>query len=190
MEVSLLSSLMAIYSAGLKVSRFIHQDHPDNFHVFRGGDHDLILIPVNSSHALLLAGRELASAQRMMQTAEGMLFVRGDVENVLQSLGVSPVVQTAEPEILVPPEPLGVELQQPDLEMDVDALFANAGKKVKGKDVDAFWDEAVEKSKNIPTNPDVITFEEARKLGLDPGKGSTIRSTGPLKGLTGLLKKK
>jgi hypothetical protein len=74
--------------------------------------------------------------------------------------------------------------------MDVDALFANAGKKVKGKDVDAFWDEAVENSKNIPTNPDVITFEEARKLGLDPGKGSTIRSTGPLKGLTGLLKKK
>src|SRR6185369_14144318 len=28
MEVSLLSSLMAIYSAGLKVSRFVHQDTP------------------------------------------------------------------------------------------------------------------------------------------------------------------
>src|SRR5512138_456906 len=84
MEVSLLSSLMAIYSAGLKVSRFIHQDVPDNFHVFRGGDHDLILIPVNSSHALLLAGKDLASATRMMQTVEGMLFVRGDVENILQ----------------------------------------------------------------------------------------------------------
>ena len=190
MEVSLLSSLMAIYSAGLKVSRFIHQDTPDNFHVFRGGDHDLILIPVNSSHALLLAGKDLASAQRMMQTVEGMLFVRGDVENVLQSLGVAPVVQTAEPEIPVAPEPLGVEPQQSEPEMDVDALFANAGKKAKVKDVDAFWDEAVEKSKNIPTNPDVITFDEARKLGLDPGKASTIKPTRPLKGLTGLLKKK
>ncbi len=190
MEVSLLSSLMAIYSAGLKVSRFIHQDIPDNFHVFRGGDHDLILIPVNSSHALLLAGKELASAQRMMQTVEGMLFVRGDVENVLQSLGVAPVVQTAEPEIPVSPEPMGGEPQQPEPEMDMDALFANAGKKSKVKDVDAFWDEAVEKSKNIPTNPDVITFEEARKLGLDPGKASAIKPTGPLKGLTSLLKKK
>jgi len=190
MEVSLLSSLMAIYSAGLKVSRFIHQDIPDNFHVFRGGDHDLILIPVNSSHALLLAGKELASAQRMMQTVEGMLFVRGDVENVLQSLGVAPVVQTAEPEIPVQPEPMGVELQQPEPEMDMDALFANAGKKSKVKDVDAFWDEAVEKSKNIPTNPDVITFEEARKLGLDPGKASPIKPTGSLKGWSGLLKKK
>jgi two-component system, response regulator, stage 0 sporulation protein F len=189
MEVSLLSSLMAIYSAGLKVSRFIHQDSPDNFHVFRG-DHDLILIPVNSSHALLLAGKDLASAQRMMKTVEGMLFVRGDVANVLQSLGAAPVVQAAEPETLVPPEPLGVEPQQSEPEMDVDALFANAGKKGKVKDVDAFWDEAVEKSKNIPTNPDVITFDEARKLGLDPGKASPIKSTGPLKGLTGLLKKK
>jgi hypothetical protein len=26
----------------------------------------------------------------------------------------------------------------------------------------------------MPTNPDVITFEQARKLGLNPGKGETI----------------
>jgi len=190
MEVSLLSSLMAIYSAGLKVSRFVHQDTPDNFHVFRGGDHDLILIPVNSSHALLLAGKELASAQRMMQTVEGMLFVRGDVENVLQALGVAPAAPVAETDIPVTEEPPAFPPQEPEPEMDVDALFANADKKSKVKDVDAFWDEAVEKSKNISTNPDVITFEEARKLGLDPGKASAIKSTGPLKGLTGLLKKK
>jgi two-component system, response regulator, stage 0 sporulation protein F len=189
MEVSLLSSLMAIYSAGLKVSRFIHQDTPDNFHVFRGGDHDLILIPVNSSHALLLAGKELASAKRMMQTVEGMLFVRGDVENVLQSLGAAPTAPITEAEIPVTEEQQAIP-QEPEPEMDVDALFANAGKKAKVKDVDAYWDEAVEKSKNIPTNPDVITFDEARKLGLDPGKASAIKPTGPLKGLTGLLKKK
>src|SRR5215510_2556326 len=90
MEVSMLSALMAIYSAGLKVSRFIHQERLDNYHVFRGGDHDLILIPVDASHALLLAGKELANSERMLQTVEGMLFVRGDVENILQSLGVAP----------------------------------------------------------------------------------------------------
>ena len=189
MEVSLLSSLMAIYGAGLKVSRFIHQDRPDNFHVFRGGDHDLILIPVNSTHALLLAGKDLASASRMMQTVEGMLFVRGDVENILQSLGVSPIALTADIEPPTPEEAPSFPLQQ-EPEMDVDALFANANKKGKVKDVDAFWDDAVEKSKNIPTSPDVITFDEARKLGLDPGKASTIKSTGPLKGLSDLLKKK
>jgi len=50
-------------------------------------------------------------------------------------------------------------------------------------DLDAFWDDAVEKTGSIPINRDVITFEEARKLGLDPGKGETIplRQTGSLK---------
>src|SRR6266498_588547 len=127
MEVSLLSALMAIYSAGLKVSRFIHQENLDNYHVFRGGDHDLILIPVNSSHALLIAGKDLARSDRMLKTVEGMLFVRGDVENVLQSLGVAPppiVTESTIPE----PEPLALEPEEPEPEVDLDALFASASK--------------------------------------------------------------
>jgi CheY-like chemotaxis protein len=192
MEVSLLSVLMAIYSASLKVSRFIHQETLDNFHVFRGGDQqDVLLIPVDNSHALLLAGRDLAKAERMMQTVEGMLFVRGDVEYILKSLGVAPVTVLTETDVSEP-EALPVfqmQEEEPEPDVDLEALFATAGKKSKVKDVDAFWDEAVEKSKNIPTNPDVITFEQARKLGLDPGKATPIKTTGPLKS-TGVLKKK
>jgi CheY-like chemotaxis protein len=189
MEVSLLSALMAIYAAGLKVTRFIRQDRPENFHVFRGGDHDLILIPVDVSHALLLAGKALASAERILQTVESMLSVRGDLAAVLRSLGVmpepplaaveaaAPVEQVSEPPPLVPVEP-----QEPEPEVDVDALFASADK-AKVQDLDAFWDDAVDKVGNIPINRDVITFEEATKLGLNPGKGETIplRQTGSLK---------
>ena len=183
MEVSLLSAVMAIYSAGLKVSRFIHQEKLDNYHVFRGGDHDLLLIPVDTSHALLLAGRELASSARIIQTVEGMLSVRSDVEIILRSLGVAPPAPATEAEVPAPEVAASFDSQEPEPDVDLDVLFANASKKSKVKDVDAFWDEAVEKSQNLPTNPDVITFEQARKLGLDPGKGETIplRSTGPLK---------
>jgi CheY-like chemotaxis protein len=189
MEVSLLSALMAIYAAGLKVTRFIRQDRPENFHVFRGGDHDLILIPVDVSHALLLAGKGLANNDRLLRTVEGMLFVRGDVENVLRSLGVVPesvAAETAVPmmESSEPVPLITVEEEEPEPDVDVEALFASAsGAKVQ--DLDAFWDDAVEKVGNLPINRDVITFEEARKLGLDPGKGETI----PLRG-TGSLKKK
>jgi CheY-like chemotaxis protein len=183
MEVSLLSAVMAIYSAGLKVSRFIHQENLDNYHVFRGGDHDLLLIPVDTSHALLLAGRELASSARIIQTVEGMLSVRSDVETILRSLGVAPLAPATEAEVPAPEAAASFDSQEPEPDVDLDVLFANASKKSKVKDVDAFWDEAVEKSQNLPTNPDVITFEQARKLGLNPGKGETIplRSTGPLK---------
>ena len=191
MEVSMLSALMAIYSASLKVSRYIRQEHLDNYHVFRGGDHDLLLIPVDTSHALLLAGKELAKSDRILKTVEAMRFVRGDVENVLQSLGVSAPPFTTETAVPEPEALPMLEEQEPEPEVDLDELFANADKTSKVKDIDAFWDDAVEKTGTIPTNPDVITFEQAKKLGLNPGKGETIpvRGTGALKG-TGSLKKK
>lgn len=190
MEVSLLSALMGIYSAGLKVSRFIRQEQLENYHVFRGGDHDLILIPVNSAHALLLAGKDLASRDRIMKTVEGMLFVRGDVENILQSLGVAPATTVTESTVPAAEREAGGFIppfvtEEPEPEVDVEALFA-AGKKSKVKDVDAFWEDAVEKSGNIPLNPDVISYEEANKLGLAPGKeGATIPRP-----VTGTLKSK
>jgi hypothetical protein len=146
----------------------------------------LILIPVNSAHALLLAGKDLARADRMPKTVEGMLFVRGDVENVLQSLGVAPTPIVTE-STLPEPEPLPMAPDEPEPEVDVDALFASASDKSPVKDLDAFWDEAVEKTSKIPTNPDVISFEEASKLGLTPGKTMPVKLTGSLKD-TGPLK--
>lgn len=191
MEVSLLAALMRIYSAAFKVSRIIRQERPDNYHVFRGGDHDLILIPVDSSHALLLAGRGLANSDRILQTVDGMLFVRGDVENILKSLGVTPMEVGAEPAV---PEEEAVEpamflpVREEEPEVDVEALFAAASKKKSVQDVDAFWDDAIEKTGNLPINPDVITFADAQKLGLKPGEAD-VKTTGPLR-QTGSLKKK
>ena len=191
MEVSLLAALMGIYSAAFKVSRIIRQEHLDNYHVFRGGDHDLILIPVDSSHALLLAGRGLGNSDRILQTVEGMLFVRGDVEYILKSLGVTPAEGVAEPAVAEEEaEPVAfvpVEEEESEPEVDVEALFAAASKKKNIQDVDAFWDDAVEKTGNLPINPDVITFADAQKLGLKPGEAA-LKATGPLR-QTGALKK-
>lgn len=182
MEVSLLSALMAIFSAGLKVSRFMHQENLDNYHVFRSEDHDLILIPVDASHALMLAGKDVATADRILQTVKELLAVRDEVETVLRSLGVAPVPLEAESAIAIPePEPLTPASPEPEPEVDLDALFAAADKNPQVKDVDAFWNDAVEKSSNVRTNPDVISFEEASKLGLTPGKTMPVKLTGSLK---------
>jgi hypothetical protein len=107
---------------------------------------------------------------------------------VLRSLGVAPEYVAAES--AVPegeaksealPSLLAAEPAEPEPDVDVDALFASASK-AKVQDLDAFWDDAVEKVGNIPINRDVITFDEAQKLGLDPGKSETIaRQTGSLK---------
>jgi hypothetical protein len=117
-----------------------------------------------------------------------MLFVRGDVENVLRSLGVAPEPMATESAVAEGEAAEAVSIfepeeVEPEPDVDVDALFASASKSSKVHDLDAFWDDAVEKTGSIPINRDVITFEEARKLGLDPGKGETIplRQTGSLK---------
>jgi hypothetical protein len=142
---------------------------------------------------LLLAGRGLADSDRILQTVEGMLFVRGDVENILRSLGV--VTDDTETESDVheaesdeSTRSTQTEDEEPEPEVDVDELFAVAGKKKGVKDLDAFWDDAIEKTGNLPINADVITFADAQKLGLKPGEAA-IKMTGPLRS-TGQLKKK
>jgi len=165
MEASLFSALMAIYSAGLKVSRFIQQEELDNYHVFAGGDHDLLLIPVNAAYALLLAGSNLATTDNVLRTISAMLAVRDEVKKALKQMGVAPVVmEDDEEEKARYVEPV-TQTTSNEIEM-----LLKTKKKISTDELEAFWNEAVDKHGAIPTNPDVITYEQARQLGLTPGE--------------------
>jgi CheY-like chemotaxis protein len=176
MEVSLLSAMMAIYSAGMKVARFIRQEQVGNYHIFRGGDHDLLLIPVNTSYALMLAGNELATRERFLDTVDALIALRDEVEKALKSLGAAP---ESAPAPAAAPSAGGPQKKKrktselpaepPSAEME--ALLKEAGKKkVKTEEMDEFWNQAAQKHGNAPTNPDVISYEQARQLGLAPGE--------------------
>lgn len=169
MEASLLSALMAIYSAGLKVSRFIHQDELDNYHVFAGGDQDLLLIPVNAAYALLLAGKDLATSKKVLEAVAAMLAVRNEVEKALKHMGVAPLVkddeETTEEETAEAGGPSG---QVDEADQGVETMLKKK-KKIPTDELRAYWDEAVEKQTSVPTNPDEISYEQARQLGLAPG---------------------
>ena len=89
MEVSLISTLMAIHGASLKVARHNHQDTIDSYHVFSGGDHDLLFIPVTPLYALLVAGNKLATAERILESVSALLALRKQMERSLKSMGVS-----------------------------------------------------------------------------------------------------
>jgi hypothetical protein len=123
----------------------------------------------------------VATAERVLNIVQEMLLVRDEVESVLKSLGVAPVPLEAEPAIPPEPEPLTLAPPEPEPVVDLDALFASANKNSTVKDLDAFWNDAMEKTSNIPTNPDVISFEEASRLGLTPGKTMPVKLTGSLK---------
>jgi CheY-like chemotaxis protein len=168
MEASLFSALMAIYSAGLKVTRYMHQNELDNYHVFAGGDHDLLLIPVDAGHALLLAGNGLATVENILDTVTALLAVRGEVKKALKYMGVAPIVSDDEDEE-EQSAPKYVEPLTQTTTSEIDALL-RAQKKLNTDELEEFWSNAASKQGNIPSNPDVITYEQARQLGLAPGE--------------------
>jgi hypothetical protein len=159
----------------LKVSRYIHQEALASYHVFDGGDHDLLFVPINHNYALLVAGDELVREDNVQDTIASLLAVRDEVERALKSMGVTgelkppPDAHAETPPLpdrkkgktkeLVPP----VVPPAPEME----ALLKDATKKkTEAKEVDAFWDEAAEKHGTTPTNPEVITYDQARQLGI------------------------
>jgi len=173
MEVSLLSALMGIHSAGIKVSRFNRQEKPEAYYVFRGGDHDLLFIPITPLYALLVAGDDLASRQRIMQTGQAMIALRDEVEKSLKSIGVTGELPAKQDESKTVPAPSGKKKGKtqgaPAPEMQ--ALLNGSKKAAKEDEMDTYWDEAAEKHGATPMNPDVITYEQARKMGLTPDEG-------------------
>jgi DNA-binding NarL/FixJ family response regulator len=167
MEVSMLSALMAIYSAGQKVSRAARQEATSGIHIFRGSDYDLVFSAVNAVYALLVAGRQLSTSEKLPALVDTLASVRGEVERLLQSMGVAAAPETGQPAAEVPDEQTGDEAAS----ADVEALFRSAGKaRLKPEDIEAFWNAAMEGSQGPPTNPDVLTYDQARQLGLAPGE--------------------
>ena len=181
MEVSLISTLMAIHSASLKVARHNHQETLDSYHVFSGGDHDLLFIPVTPLYALLVAGNDLANEEHILETVNSLLALRTQVEKSLKSMGVTGelhlrMLRKDIPASTAAPAHGTKKLIEkaadapPSPEMEA-LLKEAATKKEKANDMDDFWSQAAEKHGSKPVNSDVISLEEARKLGLVPGDG-------------------
>jgi hypothetical protein len=52
---------------------------------------------------------------------------------------------------------------------EMEALLKEAARqKVKNQEMDEFWKKAAEEHAGKSTNPEVISYEEARKMGLTP----------------------
>ena len=180
MEVSLIANLMAIHSASLKVARHNHQETIDSYHVFSGGDHDLLFIPVTPQYALLVAGDKLASEERILESVNALLALRNQLERSLKAMGVtgelnqaiesamsaSRIAPAPGPVSVKPAEKLAEAAPSPEMEA---LLKSAADKKEISGDTDDFWNQAAEKLGSKPVNSDVISLEDARKLGIIPG---------------------
>jgi CheY-like chemotaxis protein len=175
MEVSLISTLAAIHGASLKVARYNHQESLTSYHIFSDGDHDLLFVPVAPNYALLVAGDGLATEDRILEVVNGLVALRTQVERSLKSMGVTGELKLASDDKKTEASPLSKLQKQTDKlskaapAPEMEALLKDAAaKKAKVKNADDFWKEAAQKHGSKPASSEVISFEEARKLGILP----------------------
>lgn len=176
MEVSLISTLMAIHNTSLKVAKVNHQEMIESYHVFSGGDHDLLFIPVTPLYALLVAGKNLATENQILDTVRGLMALRAQVEKALSTLGVTGQVKFKTAPLAVPPTEVTPKRNTDQLAKatpapEMEALLNTATtEKAKEKSTDDFWESAAQDLGRKSINPEVISLEEAKKMGLIPGE--------------------
>ncbi|NWF65583.1 MAG: response regulator [Chloroflexi bacterium] len=176
MEVSLLSTLTAIHNISLKVARHNHQESIESYHVFNGGDHDLLFIPVTPLYALLVAGKGLADEDQILDSVRGLIALRGQVEKALTSMGVTGELKfktapAAAPPVDAPPKKHTDQLAKATPAPEMEALLKHASsEKARATSTDDFWESAAQDLGKKSINPEVISLEEARKLGIIPGE--------------------
>jgi DNA-binding response OmpR family regulator len=158
-EVSLLSSLLTIHGAGQKVARLIGQTDGSNWYIFDGARYDLIFAPVGRTYAMLVIGRGLADEERVLKTVDIFSAARRKIE---------PMLGEVPPGIPATPEPPSTPLEVVDQSMrEMAPLFNESRIKLKPTDVDDFWDKAADQHKT-PTKPDMLSYDQAKQLGLAP----------------------
>lgn len=169
MEVSLVSALTATFSAGLKVAKSNRQEALNQYFVFTGGDHDLILMPVDPAYSLLLAGKGIAGRDSLVKTIQAMITVRNEVVKSLRSIGATGELNQASTASRQKKRSKADDLAAETPEPQMEAMLEEAAtKKVKPEEMDDFWDKAAEQHSHQTTSPETIPYEEARKRGLTP----------------------
>ncbi len=158
-EISLLSSLLSIHSAGQKVSRLIGQKVASNWYIFDGDKYDLIFAPIGMTHAMLVIGQDLADQGRVLKTVDVFSTARTIIEAALGEIASGTPV-TPEP-LMMPMETLEQSAEE------LEPLLKGPKKKPKPAEVDDFWDKAAHKHK-APTKPDMLSYDQAKQLGLTP----------------------
>ena len=171
LEVVWAPSLFAALSAAEKVSRLIKGQQATHIQGYVGKDFDVAIAPFGDL-ALLAVLPKGRSGLRLALAFEEMLAAQKSLDEVVRQMGVKAPEVTAplEPAPQATPPPAPVAENEPGLK-DLEQLIAKSGGQIKPEDADAFWETPGESGKPAISSPDMITYDQAAKLGLAPKEG-------------------
>ena len=186
LEDQLIAPIMTSLSSGARISYLLGLADAQSVQAYRGVSMDLVVAPVGQ-YALLIAIKVSRSAVRLAIAFEEALNAQTELISALETMGLhvrstfeasvpdsmlSALSETGEPvEEVIPPEILETPLGQ-DLYLEkFEELFSKKKTgQLKWVDADSFWDTAAKKEGPDITNPGMLNWEQAQKLGLLPSE--------------------
>lgn len=185
-ETEFTTPMMASLSASAKISYLLGQASTRLVQAYRGVDLDLVIAPVGQ-YVLLIALRPGRSTLRLALAFEEALFAQSELLVILEGMGlhVQSPVEVGAPEVVLA-EMTGLDQEEPQAELSPEILETPLGQdpglekfeelfsrkktgELKIQDPDAFWDEAATgETQKEETQPGMLSFEQAQKLGLLP----------------------
>ncbi|MCS7010461.1 MAG: response regulator [Anaerolineales bacterium] len=168
-ETLLLSALLAIHSAGQKISRWLEQTSLSSWLVFDGGAYDLVFTPVEENHALIVVGEKIADEKTILETVRIVSDFRRSVGESL--IKVSRPSPDAGRPAYQEPRTTPLEVVEQNLR-ELEPLFQGK-KKFKTDELNRFWEQAADEHRAL-TSPDVLSYDQARQLGLVPADDDNV----------------
>lgn len=178
LEDQLFPPVMSAVSAGAKLSYLIGQPAIQSVQAYRGEAYDLILAPVGQ-YVLMIVLRTADTRLRLALAFEEAFNARDKLASALEAMGlhIQSAIEIGSPEVLLAElerdadqeaqasaESAGAE---PEAGLDkFEELFSGQGVE-KTADPDSFWESASGENEEI-SQPGVLSFEQASKLGLVP----------------------
>jgi CheY-like chemotaxis protein len=156
-EAQLVPALASVLSAGARVARSLKKSTPQNLLLFKGSRYNLCVANTGLSHAMIV----LLNSQDPFPAR-----VPEWVDRIVRDL--SSTLQHPTPPILQKPAEPPVVLPEEDLEKFKDIIENVSKKKVDTDELDKFWEDLTGELMIDSGNANVLSYDQARKLGLAP----------------------
>lgn len=167
-NTKLIATLLTTYHTSSQVSEQLDSSPSGNLLCFEGSKYDLALTHIGASHALLVSINKGAGSEYLGTVGFSLHMAAKDILSVLEDL--HPPDKDSDPGIDSSQQVANQEETDPEADSELEALIqATQRDQLDPGEVDDFWDHVLagQESNAIP-NPDVISFEQAKKLGLEP----------------------
>ena len=160
----LIERLLPILACIRSLSSLNGQQEYTSWHFFNGEKNDMIFFPLDTSNALVLSGVKKGNDKQLAKNITKFLRSHQIILDNINSID-EPVVSQSDNTV----EGSSLESVTEITNTDMEPIVEKYRKRVPTDELDAFWDEAIDKYSGLPSQADDLSYEQAKELGLTPG---------------------